>query len=178
MKAVNPQDWSWCRELLAAVSFRPGDYGCLLRKDWATGMGCEIVASESAGRIPDPAIPRLSRALGSAGYDHCVAIPSEDLGSGVMPLELEVCEHDFRELNSVYGLYEFVITVPERSWAISCNVWFNLFGAPPKLLGEILGMPLDRARQEFGEFARLVGGSIPGVGEMYAARPGDPLGGP
>jgi hypothetical protein len=46
-----------------------------------------------------------------------------------------------------------VLLPEDRSWAISCNEWYNLFGAKPELLEALLGEPIKLARREFAEFA-------------------------
>jgi hypothetical protein len=69
---------------------------------------------------------------------------------------LSVDETDFRELNRQLGPFRFVLTDENHSWAISCNEWYNLFGAKPELLEGLLGKPVEQVRQEFQEFASLL----------------------
>ena len=156
-----------CREILGAVSFSPADYGALLRPDWAKPMGCQVVPAESGARLPPAQILLVPNALRRRGYDQCYAIPSEPLGPSEGPLAIGATPDEFARLNERYGLFRFVIVSADRAWAIACNEWFNLFGAPPGLLAEMLGRSPVDAERDFEAFATRIGGSLPKVSRMY-----------
>jgi len=49
-----------------------------------------------------------------------------------------------------------VLTTDDRTWAISCGEWYNLFGGKPELIEAMLGKSIEQARQEFQEYATLL----------------------
>ncbi len=77
---------------------------------------------------------------------------------------LSVDEADFQEFNRQLGPFRFLITADDRSWAISCTEWYNLFAAKPELLEAMLGKPIEQARLDYFRFA-----------SELAKQPDDPL---
>jgi len=67
--------------------------------------------------------------------------------------QVSVDEADPRELKRQLGLFRFIAAAENRSWAILCNEWYNLFAGSQDLVEALLGDPVEKARQEFLEFA-------------------------
>jgi hypothetical protein len=140
---------------------------CEFSPDWVRNHGWRVVPTESMARIPVPDIPRIVSTLTRAGYTECIAIFSEPGYIRHLPLtiasdppsEMATChlvsvdEADFQNFNRELGAFRSVLLPEDRSWAISCNEWYNLFGAKPELLEALLGEPIKLARREFAEFA-------------------------
>lgn len=152
------------------VSYCPADYGALLRPEWAAARGCVVVPTESAARLPGGQIPLISTALAKRGYDQCYVVLSEDLGLEERPVALGTSASEFEALNSRYGIYRFVIVPADAAWAIACNEWFNLFGAPQGLVAEMLGCEPELARREFDLYAAKIGGSLTYVADLYRSQ--------
>jgi hypothetical protein len=160
---------------------------CEFNPDWVRRHDWKIVPVESAMRLPDEDIPLLVSALKAAGYTECLAVFNEPGYIQRLPLTvaseppcmstcylLSVDEAEFREFNHQLGPFRSVLTVEDRSWAISCHEWYNLFGAMPKLLETLLGKPIEEARREFFDFASLLAQGKPDepllhVAQHYAA---------
>jgi hypothetical protein len=121
--------------------------------DWVRSQDWKVVPVESGARIPSPEISRLVAALKRTGCVECIAIATEPLGDMPTCYLLSTDEADFRELNQTLGVFRFLITDERRSWAISCNEWYNLFASKPALLEELLGKPIEHARVEYLRFA-------------------------
>jgi len=157
---------------------------CEFNPDWVRGHGWGIVPVESGMRLADDAIPQLVSALKGAGYTECFAAFNEPGYVQRLPLNvaseppsdmatchlLSVDEAEFREFNRVLGPFRSVLTTEDRSWAISCNEWYNLFGAKSKLLEALLGKPIEEARREFFDFASLLAQGKPDEPLLQVAR--------
>ncbi|HUP79358.1 MAG TPA: hypothetical protein VM260_12480 [Pirellula sp.] len=126
---------------------------CEFNSEWIRSHKWKVVPVESMARIPQPDIPRLISVLNEAGCHQCFAITTEPLGDMPTCYVLSVDEADFRELNRELGPFRFALTDENRSWAISCNEWYNLFASEPELLEALLGKPIEQARQEYLTFA-------------------------
>jgi hypothetical protein len=142
----------------------------LFKSDWVKNQKWKIVAVESAMRLPYEDLPRLVSVLKAAGYSHCLAVFNEPGYMRNLPLhvvseppgDMATCyqvsldEHGFQEFNRTLGPFRSVLTTEDRTWAISCSEWYNLFGAPPEFLETLLGKSIKEARQEFFEYASLL----------------------
>lgn len=140
---------------------------CELSADWIRNRGWKAVPAESMARIPPADIPRIVSALRTTGYTNCVAIFIEPGYIQSLPVfvhsdppsnlptcyRVSVDEADLRELNSQLGQFRFILAPEDRSWAVSCNEWYNLFAGKPDLVEALLGEPIEQAREEFLEFA-------------------------
>lgn len=143
---------------------------CEFNPDWIRSHGWKVVPAESTARIPPADIPRIVSSLKLAGYTKCVAvfnepgyiqslpvfIPSDPPSNMSTCYLLSVEEADFRELNRQLGPFRFILAPEDRSWAVSCNEWYNLFAGKPDLIESLLGEPIERAREEFLEFASVL----------------------
>ncbi len=143
---------------------------CEFNPDWVRNHSWKVVPAESMARIPTPDIPRIVSALKQAGYTECIAIFNEPGYIRHLPLSVasdppgdtatchlvSVDEADFRDFNRELGTFRSVLLPEDRSWAVSCNEWYNLFGAKAELLEALLGEPIEQARREFAEVAAAV----------------------
>lgn len=153
--------------LVGAMMLGQAGKECEYDPDWVRSHGWKVVPAESMARLPVPEIPRIVSALNGAGHARCfavfnepgyirrlpVTVASEPPGDMPTCYLLSVDEADFREFNRELGSFRSVLTTEDRSWAISCSEWYNLFGAKPELLEALLGRPIEQARQDYLDFA-------------------------
>jgi hypothetical protein len=138
---------------------------CEFNFEWVRDHGWKVVPKEAAARLPKDDLSRLTSVLSANGYSSCIAIITEagylqPLGPtnrllGDMPTcyRISVNEADFQSVNGELGLFRFLLTDEERSWAISCNEWYNLYAGKPDLVAALVGEPIEQAHHEFFEFA-------------------------
>jgi hypothetical protein len=143
---------------------------CEFNPDWIRSHGWKVVPVESTARMPPADIPRIVSSLRAAGHTNSVAVFNEPGYIESLPVfvpsdppsNMPTCylvstdDADFRELNNQLGLFRFILAPEDRSWAVSCNEWYNLFAGKPDLVEALLGKPIERARQEFLEFVSLL----------------------
>ncbi len=189
MKPIKePAQVEHCGNLVGAMMRLEAGHEFEFNDDWVRDHSWRVVPVESAMRLPAEDIPRLVSVLSAAGYKSCIAVFNEAGYLPRLPVVVEsdppddmatcyfvsISEAEFRELNRQLGPFRFVITVEERSWAVSCNESYNLFAGQPQFLESLLGKSLDEARQEFHEFASALSKGNPEeplmrVSEHYAA---------
>jgi hypothetical protein len=159
-----------CGRLLREMMRTEEGEECEFDPVWICSRNWKVVPVESMTRIPSPDIPRIVSVLKGAGHRECIVIfnepgyiqrlpvtvASEPPGDMATCHLLAVEEADFRAFNRELGMFRSVLTTEDRSWAISCNEWYNLFAGKPELLEALLGKPIEQARQEFQEFASLL----------------------
>src|SRR3954451_19471140 len=121
--------------------------------EWVRRHGWKVVPAESMARISEVDMPRIVSVLNQAGCHYCYAATTESLGDLPSCYGLAVSEDSFKQLNRELGLFRFALTDEARSWAISCNEWYNLFAAPLELLEALLGKPIEQARKAYLAFA-------------------------
>lgn len=133
--------------------------------DWVYEHGWKVAPVESAARIPAADIARLVSVLREKGCANCIAVLTEagclqpltqdNQLSGEMPTcyLVSVDEADLQRVNREPGPFRFLLTDELRSWAISCNEWYNLFASKPDLPAALLGESVDQAQRRFPEFA-------------------------
>lgn len=126
------------------------------RAEWVRRKDWKVVPVESAIRLPREDIPRLVSVLNRDGYNKCLAVATEDLGEMLQCYIVSIDEAGFSEFNRELGPFRFLLTSEERSWAISCSEWYNLFAGEEMLLEALLGTPIAKARERFLEFAKLL----------------------
>jgi hypothetical protein len=141
------------RNLVVEMTVQREQEECEFDPEWVRTQGWKVVPVESAARIPPADIPRLVGVLSGLGCKRCVVVATEPLGDMPNCYLLSVQESELRELNRVLGVFRFMLTDENRSWAISCNEWYNLFGSTPELLEKLLGKPIEEARAEYLRFA-------------------------
>jgi hypothetical protein len=105
---------------------------------------------------------------------NALLIASEPVDPAPSCYRLAISEEDLIDFNRECGPFRYVLTDAERLWAISCNEWYNLFGAKPDLVEALLGEPIAEAREEFLAFASLMAKADPDeplmqVAHRYAA---------
>ena len=162
---TEPEQVERYRKLIGEMMLSQEHEECEFNPDWVHDNGWKVVPMESAARLPKNVIPRIVSVLKGKGYINCVAIVTEPgylqpLGPsnqllGDMPTcyLVSIDEADFQETNRELGPFRFLLTDEDRSWAISCNEWYNLFASKPDLLEAMLGKPILEAQQEFMDFA-------------------------
>lgn len=144
---IEPSQTRRYRELLSEM-MTPEDLS-EFNLDWVRSHGWKVVPAESMARLPEPDIPRLVSVLNRAGQSQCVALATEPLGDLPDCYALAISETELRQANRELGPFRFLLTDDSQSWAVSCNEWYNLFAAKPELLEALLGMPMERAREEY-----------------------------
>lgn len=163
-----------CRDLLRRMmenqSTRTYDFDV----GWVRSRGWKVVPVEDTGHFAPVEIAVIVPALREVGYMECFAIASEPTDPAPSCYRVPVTEEGLHDFNSECGYLRYVLTDENRSWAISCNEWYNLFAAKPDLLERLLGAPIDQARQEFAQFASMLARGNPDeplvrVAERYAA---------
>ena len=143
--------------------------------EWVHTHGWKVVPVEDSGHLADEEIAVLVPALNRAGFTECVAVATERLDPAPACYQLSVSEEGLRAFNKECGLFRYLLTDESRAWAISCDVWCNLFAGPPELLATMLGKPIEAARGEFLEYASILAGgqspdkSILQLAKHYAA---------
>ena len=130
--------------------------GTEFNAQWLKKSGWKVVPTESAARLSPEDIPRIVSVLNAAGHAQCLAVTTEDLGDFPPCYIVSVDEADFKELNWVLGPFRFLLTDEARSWAISCNEWYNLFVGPEPLVEALVGIPIAEARKAFLDFAEML----------------------
>lgn len=143
-----------CQKLLAGLM--DGAKLTDFEGEWVTEQGWKVVPVEDTAHFAPEEIQRLVPALRNAGYSECVAVATEPVAPGPEVYRVPVSEEGFRSFNAECGMLRYLLTVEDRSWAISCAEWFNLFAGPPALLEEMLGKSIEAARAEFMDYARVL----------------------
>lgn len=123
---------------------------------WIQDREWKVVPVEEGGRFSPEQRSALVSALNNAGFTKCLAIATESLGEMPTCYRVLINESGLQDFNRECGIFRFVLTDEKRSWAISCNEWYNLYAGEPKLLEEMLGKSIEQARSEFYEFALLL----------------------
>lgn len=157
--------------------------------EWVRNRGWKVVPVESGWRLPEEFIPGLISVLKKAGYSHCVAVYNQPGYIQNLPVVVrsqppsdmttcqvvEVDEADFREYNRELSPFRTVLTTEDRFWALSTHEWYSLFAGPPATVEAIIGESIEKAEQEFLEYAAVLAGgqspdeSILQVAKHYAA---------
>lgn len=157
--------------------------------EWVHSHGWKVVPVESGWRLPAEHIPRLVSVLRGAGYTHCVAVYNEPgyiqdlpvLTRIQPPSDMTTCqlvavdEADFEEFNRGLSAFRSVLTTEDGFWALSTHEWYSLFAGTPATVEAILGESIEKAEQEFLEYASVLAGgqspdkSILQIAKLYAA---------
>jgi hypothetical protein len=127
--------------------------GCEFSAEWIRARGWKVVPVEDGNHFAPEDISALVPALHKAGYRECFAVATEPLGELPACYHMSITEEEFCNFNSKCGLFRYALIDEARSWAISCNEWYNLFAADPRLLEAMLGKSIESARQEYLKFA-------------------------
>lgn len=120
---------------------------------WVKQQGWKVVPVEDASHFSPNEIATLVAVLREAGYRECIAVATEPLDPAPACFQLAVSEDDLRAFNKECGLFRYLLTDEGRTWAISCNEWYNLFGGQSRLLEAMLGKPIEEARAEYLSYA-------------------------
>lgn len=120
---------------------------------WVRKHGWKVVPVEDGNHFAPQEIAALVPALQQAGYSECFAVATEPLGDLPACYRVSITEEDLRNFNAECGLFRYILMDGARSWAVSCNEFYNLFAAVPTLLEAMLGRTIESARQEYLSFA-------------------------
>jgi hypothetical protein len=126
---------------------------CEFSTEWIRKRGWKVVPVEDGNHFAPQDVAALVSALRKAGYGECIAVATEPLGKLPACYRISITEEDLQNFNAECGLFRYVLMDEARSWAISCNEWYNLFAADPGLLVAMLGKSIESARQEYRDFA-------------------------
>jgi hypothetical protein len=124
------------------------------RTNWLRQRGWCVVPVEDGMHFSASDSERIVLALQQAGYDQCIAIATEPLDPLPQCYRMSITVEDFAEFNQTCGLFWFLITDEDRSWAISCNNSYDLFAGDSKLVEAMMGKAIPAAREEFEKFSR------------------------
>jgi hypothetical protein len=125
--------------------------------EWVRKAGWAVVPVEDTCHFAPIEVETICRVLRSANYQECLAIASEPVDPAPSCYRLPITKEGLLAFNRECGPFRYVLTDENRLWAISCNEWYNLFAAKRELLEALLGQTIEEARQEFVEFASLMG---------------------
>jgi hypothetical protein len=123
------------------------------KDEWVRSQGWKVVPVEDASHFSPDEIATLIAVLRGHGHNECIAVATESLDPAPACYQLSVSEEDLQAFNKECGLFRYLLMDDDRTWAISCNEWYNLFGAQPKQLEALLGKPIDEARAEYLSYA-------------------------
>lgn len=159
------------RSLVREMTERGTEQSTGFNMEWVHAHGWKVVPVEDSGHLADEEIAALVPALNRAGVSECLAVATEWLDPAPVCYRLPVSEEGLRAFNQECGLFRYLLTDQGRTWAISCDVWFNLFAGPPELLTQMLGKSIEEARSEFEKYASVLAtGQHPDESAMQAAR--------
>jgi hypothetical protein len=153
MRAI--QDEMEVKRRRTLVSEMTADRG-QFRSEWVHDKGWKVVPVETGMSFSKDDIKNIVSGLRGFGHSECFAIATEALEPLPICYSLEITEGDFQEFDRECGLFWFLITDEQRSWALSCNNTYNLFAGPPNLLEAMLGKSIENARAEYLSFATSV----------------------
>ncbi|MGH9402273.1 MAG: hypothetical protein ACRD2P_09215 [Terriglobia bacterium] len=140
---------SMVREMTLAKANREYD----IDPEWASARGWKVAPVEDSAHFSPEQISVIVPALKRAGMAECVAVAAEPVDPAPSCYQMVISEDEFTNFNRECGFLRYVLTDGERSWAISCNEWYNLFAGPEKLVEAMIGAPVARGREEFLRFA-------------------------
>ncbi len=167
------------RELVREMATLKEDRGYEFNSPWLKKHNWVVVPVEDTGHFAEEEIDRIVPALVSKGHSTCLAVGALDLPDPLPTcFEFSISADELRTFNAECGIFRFLLTCRELSWAISCNEWFNLFAGPSALVEELLGISIEQARDEFLKYAKVVEqgseGGLVQLSRMYD-RKGDEL---
>jgi hypothetical protein len=157
MRRLRDEEIARLRDAVRTMASLSEDRGYEFNRDWVQSHGWVVVPVEDTGHFAEEEIERIVAALSSAGHQRCLALGALDLGETLPSgFEVAISADDLRAFNEECGIFRFLIASPDLSWAISCNEWFNLFTGPAALVQQMVGAPIERALEEFLDYARVV----------------------
>ncbi len=163
-----------CQELLSGMMEAEPGRTYEFSADWVRKASWKVVPVEDTCHFAPVEIATIVQALKAAGYHACFAIASESVDPAPSCYRLAISEEELRAFNEKCGPFRYVLTDENRSWAVSCNEWYNLFAGKQNLVEALLGESIDQARTEFLKFVLLMAKGDPNeplkrVAERYAA---------
>lgn len=150
----DPSEIEYCLNLRAGVV---DEQKCSeINLEWARNYGWKVVPVEDTAHFASDEIGVLVPVLLDTGCTKCFAIATEPIDPAPVCYEISISGDGFRSFNRECGLFRYLLIDASRSWAVSCNEWYNLWTAPPRLLTAMLGKPIEEAREEFLDYAILL----------------------
>jgi hypothetical protein len=122
---------------------------------WLLNRSWQVVPTEDVGHFSPDQREHIVAALSAAGFYDAIALTTEPLGEMPHCYRLKISETDLDEFNRELGLFRFMLTNEDRSWAISCTESYNLFAGPRNLLEAMLGKSVKEAWQAYWDFIAL-----------------------
>lgn len=157
MRKLPESDVSGLREVVVQMAHLTHDQGYDFEAAWLDTHDWVVVPVENAGHFSREQIDRIVDVLFSAGHRSCLALSALVLPEPLPgSYELKISADDLRTFNAECGIFRFLLTSYDLSWAISCNEWFNLYAGSLELLEQMLGKPVERAREDFMGYAKAV----------------------
>jgi hypothetical protein len=145
------------RDFIVGMAVPEQDRGYNFDPEWIQNRGWCVVPVEDSSHFNNEEIRCIISALDTAGSKLCFAIAAPDLPTEFANVyELSVSEEGFEAFNAEFSIFRVLLTATDRSWAISCNEWFNLFAGPEGLVERMLGVSIGEARREFLAYAGMV----------------------
>ena len=155
MQAITDQhEEAVYRQLLVGMTTKADP--TLFESEWVRENCWKVVPVEDTAHLALEEIERLIPILRAAGHRELLAIATEPVAPGPDVYRVDLTEDDLKRFNIECGMLTYLLTTTDRSWAVSCGLWFNLFAGPPHLLEEMLGQSIDAARAEFMVYARTL----------------------
>jgi len=119
------------QELVREMTHADAHRGYEFNDEWVQRRGWKVVPVEDTCHFAAEEIATLVPVLRGAGYSECVAVATEPLDPAPACYRLSISEEDLREFNKECGPFRYLLTSEDRTWAISCNEWYNLFAGKP-----------------------------------------------
>jgi hypothetical protein len=159
------------RKLVSEMTLAVEHQECEIDSKWALNCGWKVVPVQDANHFPVGQIARIVSALKNAGYSECVAVAREPVDPLPVCFSLSITEGDFRNFNAECGSHWYLLTPEDRSWAISCNDLYILFGGKQELVEAMLGKSIEQVRQDFLDFVSFsLGQENPDYPPLQAAK--------
>ncbi|MBM3946356.1 MAG: hypothetical protein FJ315_03005 [SAR202 cluster bacterium] len=137
---------SWVREMVDSPDY--------LNAEWIRLKKWVAAPVESASHFDETDAMKLAAAATSAGESACYTIATEPLENSFLCYLVPMSEEALLDLSWETSQFNFLLTPPDRSFAILCSVWdFFVIAGPSRFVENALGMNIQRARARFVEFA-------------------------
>lgn len=118
---------------------------------WICNNKWEVVPVDAGRHFIPEEISAIVSTLADRGCTKCIAVATEELGPLPTCYELSISEEDLYEFNKELGLFRFLLTDRDRSWAISCTESYNLFAGPESLIEAMLEKNVEDAWKAYWE---------------------------
>ena len=138
-----------CRSLVREMTEQEPGKSERFSREWLHQNKWTVVPVEDVSHFNPRQREHLISALSEPGCLQGIAVATEDVGYLPQCYSLRITEQDLKEFNSECGLFRFMLTNEQRTWAISCTESYNLYAATPELLQGMLGVSIEVARKTY-----------------------------